>query len=273
MDQLALQVFNEQNKIRQNPKSYIGNLERMLGFFKGNTLYLPGQIPLQTNEGPSAVRDCMNFLNRQQSLEPLKLNDQMSKAAQDHANDIGPKGITGHNGSDGSTMTSRLEKYGDWMGKIGENICFGGNTAVDIIVQLIIDDGVSNRGHRMNIFGKDYKVTGIAAAKHSQYDICCVLDYASEYTSKGNKCQLQLTLIQGDLGLQFQDQLKDFDNFFKKDPQQDQFTGNNQKPPGTVKTSTEKKINIVNGVRTVTETITYTLANGEVKVVEKVYQQ
>ena len=48
----------------------------------------------------------------------------MSKAAQDHANDIGPKGIVGnkfikfekllyigHDGSNKSTMTSRLEKF------------------------------------------------------------------------------------------------------------------------------------------------------------------
>ncbi len=106
----------------------------------------------------------------------------MTKAAKDHANDIGPKGITGHTGSDGSSMTSRLDRYGKWMGKCGENICFGGKTGVDIIVQLIIDDGVATRGHRNNIFSKDYKVTGISAAKHSSYEICCVLDYASEFS-------------------------------------------------------------------------------------------
>jgi uncharacterized protein YkwD len=43
-------------------------------------------------------------------------SDEMTKAAKDHAKDIGPKGITGHTGSDGSSMNSRLERYGGWMG-------------------------------------------------------------------------------------------------------------------------------------------------------------
>ena len=50
----------------------------------------------------------------------------------------------------------------------------------------MIDDGVSSRGHRKNIFSKDYKKVGISAAKHSEYEICCVLDYASQYTSKNS---------------------------------------------------------------------------------------
>lgn len=49
----------------------------------------------------------------------------MADAARDHAEDIGPKGIAGHEGSDGSTMQDRIERYGDWSGYIGENISFG----------------------------------------------------------------------------------------------------------------------------------------------------
>jgi uncharacterized protein YkwD len=63
-----------------------------------------------------------------QNLAPLgKLfwEEGLENAARDHAEDIGPKGITGHTGSDGSSMTDRIERYGEWMGNIGENISFG----------------------------------------------------------------------------------------------------------------------------------------------------
>lgn len=53
-------------------------------------------------------------------------------------------------------MSNRLERYGDWMGKIGENIDFGSKTARDIILSLIIDDGVTNRGHRKNTLSPDF---------------------------------------------------------------------------------------------------------------------
>jgi len=42
--------------------------------------------------------------------------------------------MTGHNGSNGSTMSSRIEKYGQWMGTIAENISFGEDNGKEIIM-------------------------------------------------------------------------------------------------------------------------------------------
>jgi len=58
-------------------------------------------------------------------LPALKWSVGLSKAAQDHVNDCGPSGLTGHVGNDNSTMKDRLERYGSWMGNIGENISYG----------------------------------------------------------------------------------------------------------------------------------------------------
>ena len=51
--------------------------------------------------------------------------DGLTHSAKDHTDDIGPKGIAGHDGSDGSHMSDRIERYGEWMVTIGENISFG----------------------------------------------------------------------------------------------------------------------------------------------------
>jgi len=184
---LVKDTFNQQNLLRSSPDSFIPDLEALLKLFKGNVLHRPGEIPLMTNEGPGALKECISFLRTAKPLPIMTWSDEMSKAAQGHADDIGPKSIVGHSGSDGSTMSSRLEKYGDWEDCLGENIDFGGKTGREVICNLMVDDGNATRGHRKNIFNGNYRVCGVGAQKHGAYKICVVLDYAGGYCKKGQQ--------------------------------------------------------------------------------------
>lgn len=185
MQQLILDTFEEHNKLRKSPQSFIPDLEATLKLFKGQVLHRPGEIALMTNEGPSAITDCISFLKSASPLAPFSLVQELAQAAQDHADDIGPKGIVGHGGSNGSTMSSRIEKYGDWESTVGENIDFGGKTGRDVVINLIVDDGNMGRGHRKNIFNPKFKVMGVGAQKHTAYRTCIVIDYAGGFSKKG----------------------------------------------------------------------------------------
>lgn len=186
---LAQSVHYAQNQVRRDPQSYIPKLEAMLKCFDGTLYRKPGKIPLRTNEGPSAIKECIDFLRTAKPICELTFSDGMSQACQDHANDLGPKGKVSHTGSDGSSFSQRLERYGDWMGTVGENCEFGGDTGEEVIISLLVDDGVTSRGHRKNIFNSEFKVVGIGCAAHQAYEHCTVLDYAAQYGPKGSKSQ------------------------------------------------------------------------------------
>jgi len=49
-------------------------------------------------------------------------------------------------------MTQRVEKYGEWLSGVGENIDFGGKAGEDFVIDLMVDDGNEDRGHRKNIY-------------------------------------------------------------------------------------------------------------------------
>lgn len=124
-------------------------------------------------------------MKKQKPLGKLSLSKALCQAAQDHADDTGSKGVTGHAGTDGSSMGTRVKRYGTWDTALAENCHYGAtpNGAHEAVIALVIDDGVPSRGHRNNIFNEKLKYLGAGIASHTAYGQCVVVDYAGGITA------------------------------------------------------------------------------------------
>ena len=185
-DSLAGNIIDEINRLRANPKEYVKELEAWKGQYTDeNRVKRENGRTLATKEGKKAVDEAIAVLNTTPSLGQLKNSQGLSKAALDHLHDLGPKGGVSHTGSDGSDVQARIERYGtigDDGGMWSENIGFGMETAREVVLQQIIDDGVSTRGHRKNLLNEKINAVGVACGPHAKYEIMSVLDFASNYT-------------------------------------------------------------------------------------------
>lgn len=181
---LENEIVQEINLARQNPKKYAFFLEQLKPYYVGRFIKRPDEPSILTEEGVSAVDEAIRFLKSAKPLAPLEYSKGMSRAAMDHVRDQGRKGTLGHRGSDGSQPGDRVNRYGAWRWTVGENISYGRENARDIVMGLIIDDGVPGRGHRDNIFNSRYCFIGVACGQHKTFDVMCVITFAGEFVEK-----------------------------------------------------------------------------------------
>ena len=123
--------------------------------------------------------ECMREMKRLRPMPPLGPSLVLSRSAQAHAADLGRTGEMSHRGSDGSDLSRRIERYGVWTGSIAENLAFGVESPLQIVVMLLIDEGVASRGHRRNILDPKLRYAGVGIRPHRRFGTVCVQDFAA----------------------------------------------------------------------------------------------
>jgi uncharacterized protein YkwD len=178
---LAKQTLAEINLARGNPRTYAGFLRDFRRQFQGKSYRLPGsEVLVKTSEGVRAVDEAIRFLTRQPALPPLDWSKGLAAAAAELVEEEGMSGAVGHIGRLSGNPRQRIERHVEWQGKIGENICYGPGEARLVVMDLIIDDAVADRGHRKNIFTRAFGAAGVACGPHPRFGNICVIDFAGK---------------------------------------------------------------------------------------------
>ena len=171
------------NLIRHNPEKYSTlYVFPRLQYFQGTTFHFPGRVPLRTKEGIEAVRELYLELQEAESMPLFYPSKGMSKASADHARYMRRTATASHEGGGG--LTARVSKHGQWVSGLAENLAWATTNAHETIVNLMIDDGVRNRGHRKNILNPAYTKVGVANDEHPRFATSWVINYAVDFIEK-----------------------------------------------------------------------------------------
>ncbi|KTF70042.1 CAP domain-containing protein [Sphingomonas sp. HT-1] len=174
-DQLILGI----NAVRQDPRGYAERLRLYRGYFKGALLTMPGDpVPILTREGTAAVDEAIAFLERQAPLPPLERAPLLEQAAIAFAQAQGAIGGRGHVGQDGSTPGERVRRLGGNI-YVGEGIAYGEPDAEALLREMVVDDGVPGRGHRVLLFAAAFRFAGVGCAPHTTLQHICVVEMSA----------------------------------------------------------------------------------------------
>jgi hypothetical protein len=193
LSSLEKAVLEEMNLARTNPARYAAYLEALKKYYKGKTFRQPGLGAVETIEGVAGIDEAISFLRSAKPLPQLQISKGMCMGAKDQSFDQAQTGDVSHMGKDKSFSWDRVARYGEWKNPVSENIAYDSGTARDIVINLIIDDGVPARGHRKNIFNSSHIVTGISCGSHPLFGSMCVCTFAGGFTEKSAQNQSTMT--------------------------------------------------------------------------------
>ena len=122
-------------------------------------------------------------LKSTKNLTMLTPEKSLMEAAAYHANDMSKNNFFEHSSSDGTSFGDRV--YGFYDGNaIAENISAGMGTAIGVVMQLLVDDGLASLGHRKNILGAKYVAIGVKTATHNTWRTVTVQDFGDKVITK-----------------------------------------------------------------------------------------
>ena len=298
-EQKAKDIFNLINNFRKNPRELAKKLELIRTYLDPDTNILsePNKIQIQMVEGDNVFKEAIQFLKSLPPLKPLQWDENLCRSAQEHVDDIGPKGLLLYQSSDGTEPEDRISKYGNYIESLGENIDFGPNDAMGVIISLTLDDGEEERPHRENIFKQDYQKVGIACGPHKTEFQMCVMDFAFDFQPLNAPNEMKVMMNKEDMmnNSNFANQNNpnnqsplvklslENDDFKSKELLTNQQLVSNVVNPGVVQsnqganneidqlafetTNLMKTLKVVNKKVEITTTITYTYEDGSTKVV------
>lgn len=176
---LEADVLAELNRARADPQRYADDLRDYRNGFDGFVAY-SRETPdgIMTKEGPAAVDEAIAFLERQPPLPPLGETGLLSKGAGDLVADQGRSGQVGHISTGGLDPSARMLRHGGGA-YVAEVITYGPPDPRSVVRQLIVDDGVVRRGHRLLVFSGQYRFAGVACGPHATYGAMCVVDMSA----------------------------------------------------------------------------------------------
>lgn len=150
-------IFELVNYVRQEPKRFLTEVAHP--YIESNEL-----------ENSSYAKSLIRTLKKQNPLPPLSRNEQLMDMAANFAVEAGRKGWTDHVRTD-----TRFTKYAPEIEITGENLQFGSADALSVIMELLIDEGVRNLGHRKNILDPEFSLIGIGLGNHKTFDTIGVI--------------------------------------------------------------------------------------------------
>ncbi len=127
---------------------------------------------LKDKKSSGYSRSLVRELKKTNGLPLLYPMKDLYDIALGHAVKSGKKGTTGHQDFD-----KRFKPVLGPYKLVAENCAYGYEKAMDIVIGLLVDEGIRDLGHRKNMLNPELNSIGVSIQPHKRYTYNCVMDF------------------------------------------------------------------------------------------------
>lgn len=161
------------------------NLARMDGKMFART-YLADYVKEYRVPKNKYYKSLVKKLNEMKALPPLVPKEDLVAEAVKHATEMGKSGRKGHRSADHKGFIERMEPFNKKYAKMKECNQYGYPEAIEIVIDLLIDDDNEGLTHRKALLHKDLKYVGIGIRAHKKWKINSSILFGGELLSESN---------------------------------------------------------------------------------------
>ena len=165
------EMIKEINFVRQYPKVYAQIVANYLAE-ESKSWWGLGK------DDYDAGLELIDELNKMKPVQVLYHKSCLYEAAKKHGEDCKQRGFIDHTGSDRSIPSSRIAKFCTGLNG-GENLVGGPKNVRVLVLQLLIDAGISSRGHRYNMLNANWKYVACYG-----YEVGNMYNYIQNFASE-----------------------------------------------------------------------------------------
>jgi hypothetical protein len=175
------EIIDYINNLRSNPSKFAEKLEEYIKYFEGQVMKIPEiNVQISTQEGDSAFKEAVEFLKKQEPVEPLEGSRALCQIAQE----ILDKVVDSETGQlEEEEAEKIIDKHGTFNGRFTRAMDFAGFTSEQIVINFLVCDGDPDRTQREPLLGKELTKIGVAFGRHNIYSTVCVLVAATDFTN------------------------------------------------------------------------------------------
>lgn len=186
MSKFRAEFIDLVNTLRTNPQAILAKIKQQMNENVSNDGILTQSdgIRIRLKDGKKAYELAIKALSSCSSVAPMKENKTLHQVSKDYLSKL--ETYEDMNEAPDDLFNTTHKKYGTFEGKLSSVSEFGGNSPLQVLINLLVEDGSDSKEYIKIFMDPKLKEIGLHFQAHKEYRFCTFIVLATKFKGDDN---------------------------------------------------------------------------------------